>query len=504
MSKNHNDKNIRPPSTLAFWLSLIICGLAWAAVLLWWFLAKPPFEITERVPGMDGEPTDTAAQSAQSSSTPIGAIFAAGDGIPPTSIIKGSWSRFKGDNFDNISKENIPLLDFSDGGPPQILWSADLGEGHAAPAVRNGRVYVLDYDEEEAADVLRCLSLDDGKEIWRRGYHVKVRRNHGMSRTIPAVTDSAVVTVGPMCHAMGVHAATGDLLWGIDLVRQYGAEVPLWYTGQCPLIDNDTVAVLAPSGGKALLVGIHVMTGEILWETPNKHGWKMSHSSVMPMTLNGRRIYLYCASGGFAGIAADGEERGSILFETTDFNQSVVAPSPVVMDNGRIFMTAGYGAGSAIFKVNNINTDNPIGIEDNLQKFSISMTNRHGVRDALASEQQTPLFYKGHLYAVLPKDAGTHRDQFVCVDANDVSTFKWTSGPDNLFGLGPFIIADGKFYILSDDGTLTAAAVSFTRFEKKGSVKISDGVDAWGPMALVSGRLLLRDSRRMFCVDLRR
>jgi outer membrane protein assembly factor BamB len=132
------------------------------------------------------------------------------------------------------------------------------------------------------------------------------------------------------------------------------------------------------------------------------------------------------------------------------------------------------------------------------------MTNRYGVRDALASEQQTPLFYKGHLYAVLPKDAGTQRDQFVCVDANDASAFKWTSGPDNLFGLGPFIIADNKFFILSDDGTLTAAAVSSARFEKKGSVKISDGVDAWGPMALVSGRLLLRDSRRMFCVDLRR
>jgi outer membrane protein assembly factor BamB len=79
-----------------------------------------------------------------------------------------------------------------------------------------------------------------------------------------------------------------------------------------------------------------------------------------------------------------------------------------------------------------------------------------------------------------------------------------TSGPDNLFGLGPFIIADNKFYILSDDGVLTAATISTNRFEKKGSVKITDGADAWGPMAIVSGRLLLRDSKRMFCVDLRK
>ena len=33
--------------------------------------------------------------------------------------------------------------------------------------------------------------------------------------------------------------------------------------------------------------------------------------------------------------------------------------------------------------------------------------------------------------------------------------------------------------------------------------EILDGVDAWGPMALAGGRLLLRDSRRLVCVDLR-
>ena len=33
--------------------------------------------------------------------------------------------------------------------------------------------------------------------------------------------------------------------------------------------------------------------------------------------------------------------------------------------------------------------------------------------------------------------------------------------------------------------------------------KILDGHDAWGPMAMVSGRLLARDSRRLVCVDVR-
>jgi len=474
-----------------FWCSFVIGSFAWAAVLIWWFTYTPPFEITQRIPGMDGEPLDAyVSNEGAAASSNIGELFSSFNGVP--SSIKGSWPRFRGSNFDNINTESIPLRDFTDGRPPEVLWSIDLGEGHAAPAVHNGRVYVLDYDEQEAADVLRCLSLDNGEEIWRRGYNVRVRRNHGMSRTIPAVTDSVVITIGPLCHVMAVHAITGDLLWGIDLVREYGTEAPLWYTGQCPLID-DTVAVIAPAGKGALLIGVHIMTGEVLWETPNRHNWRMSHSSVMPMRFGGRSIYLYCANGGFVGVAADGEERGSVLFETDEFNQSVIAPSPVVMSGGRIFMTAGYGGGSAMFQVSH-----------NDGKISISMTNRYAVREAMASEQQTPLYYRGHLFGVLPKDAGAHRDQFVCVDGRDASILKWTSGADNLFGLGPFLIADNKIFILSDDGTLTAAAISTQRFEKRASVRITYGVDAWGPMALVSGRLLLRDSRRMFCVDLRK
>ena len=53
----------------------------------------------------------------------------------------------------------------------------EAGEGHAGAAIRNGRVYLLDYDRENEADALRCLSLENGEEIWRFTYPVKVKRN---------------------------------------------------------------------------------------------------------------------------------------------------------------------------------------------------------------------------------------------------------------------------------------------------------------------------------------
>ena len=47
-----------------------------------------------------------------------------------------------------------------------------------------GKVYLLDYNEEERADVLHCWDNITGEELWRRWYKVPVKRNHGMSRTI--------------------------------------------------------------------------------------------------------------------------------------------------------------------------------------------------------------------------------------------------------------------------------------------------------------------------------
>ena len=120
----------------------------------------------------------------------------------------GDWPRFRGADFDNISKDTTPLAETWDTSGPPIVWRTTLGEGYAGPAVHNGRVYLLDYNERKKADVLRCFSLSSGKELWRRWYYVELKRNHGYSRTIPAVTDKYLVTIGPRSHVMCLDPVT--------------------------------------------------------------------------------------------------------------------------------------------------------------------------------------------------------------------------------------------------------------------------------------------------------
>jgi len=460
---------------------LVIMGIA---ALSWWLLYDPVYTLTPSLPGMDQRGEGAATEKEVN----IGEFFTSFTSFEST--LKETWPRFRGADFDNISKSPVRLLDNFNSKPPEIVWSVETGEGHAGAAIYQGKVYFIDYDEDIRADMLRCFSLEKGTEIWRRWYKVNVKRNHGMSRTVPAITDKYIVTIGPRSHVMCVKRESGEFLWGIDVERTYATEIPLWYTGQCPLIFNDK-AIIA-TGGKALLIAVDCATGELLWETPNEKGWKMSHSSIMLYEYRGKKMFVYVANGGVCGISAEGPDEGKILWETSEFNHKVIAPSPVCMPDGKIFISAGYGSGSMMLQ-----------LHENDGRFTVTVLQVYPPRDGLASEQQTPLFYQGHLFGIEPKDAGALRNQLVCYHPSDVTRVVWSSGPTARFGLGPYIIADNKMYILSDDGTFTIVKPDINRYIQSGQVKLFDGHDAWGPFAVADGYMVLRDSKNLLCLDLR-
>ena len=464
-------------------INIIVWALGAVALILiiWWVQTDPTADYLVSMPGADNRGKGLAEQDVK-----IGENFE--QFATDYTEMSETWTRFRGADFDNISKSPVKLKEKI--GTPKIVWSVELGEGHSGAAIYKGLAYILDYNEEKRSDMLRCFSLADGKEMWTRGYNLNIKRNHGMSRTIPAITEDYILTMGPMCHVMCLDRKDGNLRWGLDVAKDYESEIPLWYTGQCPLIDNNT-AIIA-TGGKALMIAVNCETGEKIWETPNPNNWKMSHSSVLPYTFGGRKMYVYSPIGGLVGIAADGPDAGKVLWETPAWNHSVVAPSPVCMPDGKIFMTAGYGAGSMMLQ-----------LKENSGKFSVEVLTEYAPKDGLASEQQTAIYWQGHLFGIMPKDGGSMRNQLVCVDPKDSKKPVWTSGTENRFGLGPYFMADNKMFILNDDATLTIARPSTSKYIQLDQVKIiEDAHDAWAPFALANGYLLMRDSKKMVCVDL--
>jgi outer membrane protein assembly factor BamB len=273
-------------------------------------------------------------------------------------------------------------------------------------------------------------------------------------------------------------AATGEERWKIDLVREYGTTVPQWYAGQCPFIDGTRV-ILAPGGPDVLMMAVELATGEVVWKTPNPRRWAMTHSSIVRADLAGTPTLVYCGSRGVAGVSP---ETGEILWDTDAFKIGIATvPTPVPVGDSRVFFCGGYNAGSLMLRV-----------ERTAAGALVPKVLFRLGPETFGAAQQTPVFYKGHLYGVRPDE------QLVCLDLE--GEVRWTSGSGETFGLGPFLVADDLIYALDDDGHLSLVRAVPDRFELLARARVLDGPDAWGPMALASGRLIARDLRRMVCL----
>jgi outer membrane protein assembly factor BamB len=451
-----------------------IVGIIAVAFFVWWLTKDSQKDLVARVPGADRAPDQELGTNGNA--VLAGKLTRSG-GQP--SNLAGAWPQFRGPDRNAISKEPTRLSRNWEFNGPRELWAVDVGEGYAGAAILNGRVYLMDYDREKKQDALRCLSLENGQEIWRYAYPVSVKRNHGMSRTIPAVTEELVVAMGPKCHVVCVDAASGELRWGLDLVRQYGATVPPWYAGQCPLLENGT-AILAPAGRTALLLKLDGKSGNVMWQTPNPHGWKMTHSSVMPMEFGGEPMYVYCANNGVVGVSA---KDGRLLWETTDWKISIATvPSPLILSEGRIFLSGGYNSGSLMLQIQKQG-------DHFLAKTAFKVD-----PEVFGATQHTPLLYDNHLYGVRADG------RFACLDLE--GKLIWSSAPGQQFGLGPFLLADGVILAMNDSGLLRLIEATPDKYNALGKAQILKGRESWAPMALVGGRLIARDLTRMVCLDI--
>ena len=251
-------------------------------------------------------------------------------------------------------------------------------------------------------------------------------------------------------------------------MRQFGATVPPWYAGQCPLIDGDR-AILAAGGEAAWWRSIARPAG---WsgKAPIPAGWTMTHSSIMPMEFAGRRMFVYCGKGGVAGVSADD---GSILWDTTDWKIAIATvPSPVILPEGRIFLSGGYNTGAMMLQ-----------LEETRRRIMAKTLYKLGPA-AFGSTQHTPIFYKD----ICTASARRTSNWSAWISDGRVV---WSSGPQHRFGIGPYMIADGLIYVMNDAGRLTLAEATPDGYKQLAQVAgLLDGNDCWGPMALAAAVIL--------------
>lgn len=397
------------------------------------------------------------------------------------------WPQYLGPHRDATSDEKGLLRSWPEGGP-KVLWTISLGAGYGGAAVSEGKVYILDRAGDEK-DVLRCLDLNTGAEQWSYEYDAPGRVQHPGSRSTPAIDGGYVYTCGSFGDVYCFDKNTHKPVWNKNVWKDYDkGKGPTWAISQNPLIHGDLL-ILASQTAKAGVVAYDKLSGQVKWASPSLPG-KVGYVSPQIVKIGGDdHVVMITAGpkGGTGGVVLGMDPKtGKTLWSYEGWSCQIPIPNVTEIGDGRLFITGGYDAGSAMIKVEKAGG-------------SHTVTEVYKTAD-FGTHVHPAILYKGHLYGQCTTN--TTRDGMVCMDLD--GKVKWKTGNSPVFDKGGSLLADGL--ILSVDGKvgiLYLIEPDPAGFKALASAKLLDTSECWGPLALTDGKLLIRDQKQMRCVVVR-
>jgi outer membrane protein assembly factor BamB len=203
------------------------------------------------------------------------------------------------------------------------------------------------------------------------------------------------------------------------------------------------------------------------------------------------------ASAGRGGNASGGKViginplTGKILWEYTNWQCSIPVPGAVDAGEGRVLITGGYKAGAAMIKVEK-KADGSYGVTELYKNADFG------------AHTQPPVLFNGNFYAQY--STNERKDGMVCMSMD--GQVKWKTGRSPLFDKGGTIVADGL--LLSTDGSSKLYLIepdpsAFKPIATAELLKAESGdqrfpTQNWAPLALIDGKLLIRDQSRLMCI----
>jgi len=392
------------------------------------------------------------------------------------------WPQYLGPKRDGVAHDAKGLARAWPEGGPKKLWDTAVGEGYGGAAIYGDSVFLLDR-VDDTGDLLRRFSLADGTEAWKYAYDARGKFDHNGGRSTPATDGQFVYSIGPLGHISAVKFSDGSFVWKGNLLTDWDAKLPEWASATSPLLYGDWV-IVAPWGKKAALVAYEKATGHVVWTTPNPKGVALEYQSPVTMTLGGRDMVLATGHQGYL-IGVDAKT-GKQLFDYDGFpKKGSNIPSPVVIGDGRIFITGGYGAGGAMIQVEPEGTG-----------YKVAELWKNG---NMGSKCAQALLWKGFIYGNSFDDNGRG---LRCLTLDGQAKWDSKDSTGKNFNLGYLIIADGLIYIIDGaNGDLYMAEATPDGYKPLGKASFLRPPEPWAPLAFKDGKLVIRDMHKMVCLD---
>jgi outer membrane protein assembly factor BamB len=400
-------------------------------------------------------------------------------------VYAADWPQFQGPNRNGVSPEKNIARIWPETGPEQ-LWQIPLGTGFGGPAIRDGEVFVLDR-ESDLRDILRCLDLETGEELWQFKTDAPGSTSFPGSRMTPTVTEKYVYAVGLTGQFYCIDRTTHQAKWTIDLQTEYPpSKDPKWGYAQAPSVYGDLV-IVAPQSPDAFVAAFNRETGALVWANTDGMGYGYSSPHITKLAGMDQVVMV---GGGEPAVFGISVEDGRTLWQYANWFCRIPIPFPTPLPDDRLFITGEYGAGSAMIRV--VKSDTGYAVEELF------------TTDVCGSQIHQPLFLDNHLY--MNSNGNNRGDGMLCLTLD--GEMKWRTRDTQeapRFERGGLLSADGV--VINFDGksgTLHLIESTPDAYREIAQAEIFEGSQMWSPLAFSQGKLLVRNQEEMKCFQLGR
>ena len=388
---------------------------------------------------------------------------------PDSSAGSAYWTGFRGPHRDGHYQQAPIRANWPEAGLPE-LWRQTVGGGYASMVVANGRIFTI--EQRGGDEVVAAYDLNTGGELWTHGWPARFEEAMGGPgpRATPTWDAGKVYALGATGELHVLEAATGKLVWKKNILADNKAPNLHWAMSGSPLIVDDKV-IVQPGGSGASIVAYDKLSGDAVWKSLSD---TQSYTSPAEVTLLGQRQILTVSGDRMMGLAI---EDGSLLWEFPWFTSGGGNISqPLVVDDEHVFISAGYGHGSALVKLARSG--------EAMEAAEIWQNNN------LKCRFNAPVIHDGNVYGL---DEGI-------LASIDLWTGErnWKGGR---YGYGQLLLSGGHLIVLTEAGDVVLVRATPEAHQELTRFQALDG-KTWNNPAIANGKLLVRNQTEMVCYDL--
>ena len=383
-----------------------------------------------------------------------------------TYLLSADWNQWRGPARDGLSTETDLLAEWPENGPELLFEASGLGSGYSSFAFSGERMFT--QGQKNGKQFLIALDSESGTILWETEHGSTYSNNRGSGpRGTPVLDGDRVYALGGDGSLVCALQADGKIIWQIDLLKRFGGRNTSWGLSESPLIDGDRLIVNAGGPG-AGVVALNKATGKALWRSQDDEA---GYSSAVPAEVGGIRHYVLLTGEGAVGLRA---EDGELLWRYGRVSNSTANVATPIVRGDRVFVSSDYGTGGALLQLKASGG----GVVAEEVYFTREMRNHYSSSVLIG-------------------------DTLYGFSSRILTAMQFATGEvlwqDRSVGKGQVIFADGRLYLLGEDGVVGMAEATPEAYREISRFEIGrEDFPTWTLPVIHDGRLWLRDQDTLF------